>query len=481
MSSNKLIVLLNALSKQERSRLRKFLCSPYFNERTDIVELFDALREHSCTSEKTLNAPHKRAIWEKLYPNRPYDDLSLRRLFSDLNQLAQRFLVAEMRRQNPINEAIDLLDALDRFDLPKHTAAAERHLDQQLEALPGKCAEYYSLWHRRYWNALKRASKQVVTPDFPSKLADTDFYLESFYLIQKLKMYIDWLLYRGLRAGECQLLMVPGFWEHLDNPRFDQVPLIRIFQKIILCLSYPEEEAHFDQLLCRLREQGHQLSRTDQRECFFIAQNYCALKINQGNVQYYYRYFELIREMADRGLLLENGQLPEPVFKNFITVSLGAGQYAWTEQFICEYAPYLPERIRENARTFNLAYVYFYQKDYDRVLECLRDVEYSDVVYALGAKSILVRTYYEMGEIQALDSLIDSFRAFLLRNKVLSKNLKREYINFVNLVRKLTMLDPSDKKTLARLRQRVSQTSYTMPKNWLMRQLAEIEAGRRRY
>ena len=114
------------------------------------------------------------------------------------------------------------------------------------------------------------------------------------------------------------------------------------------------------------------------------------------------------------------------------------------------------------------------------MIEYLRDVEYSDVVYALGAKSMLLRTYYEQGEYMALDSLIDSFRIFLRRNKVISKNLKREYINFVNLVKRLTSITANDTKAIADLHRRVSQTSYSMPKNWLLKKIAEIESGKKR-
>lgn len=480
MLSDKLLSLLGALSKPERNRLRKFVHSPYLNDQSDVSRLFDVLDIALRKAPDKTAVLDKPAVWKALYPDRPYDDAHLRRLLSDLTQLTQRFLVAEMRAEDHLSEALDLQRALERFDLPKHMAATERNIDRLIEEYPGKSVEYHYAQYRKHWNIFARASKQVATAGFSEKLVAADFHLECFYLAQKLKLYIDWLLFRGFRVSEHELPLIPGFWDYLNDPRFDEAPLIRIFQKIILCFAEIDNETHFEQLLEILNKKDSQLARSDLRECFFIAQNYCALKINQGDTRYYYRYFDLIRSMVERNLLIENDQIPEAVFKNFITVSLGAGQYEWTEQFIQQYADYLPTRIRENARTFNLAYVYFYQKNYDRVIECLRDVEYSDVVYALGAKSILLRTYYEMDEYLALDSLIESFRVFLLRNKVISKNLKREYMNFISLVKKLATIAPSDKKALEQLRQRVSQTSYAMPKNWLLKKLAEIEAGRRR-
>jgi hypothetical protein len=108
-------------------------------------------------------------------------------------------------------------------------------------------------------------------------------------------------------------------------------------------------------------------------------------------------------------------------------------------------------------------------------MEVLRSVEYSDVTYALGAKTILLRIYYEQSEYMALDSLIDSFKIYLRRNKQISKNLQKEYNNFLNLVKKLTTIRPGDKKALAEFKERVLASSYNTPKKWLKDKIAELE------
>lgn len=480
MFSDKLLSLLGAFSKYDLNRFRKFVQSPYFNDQADVARLFEVVNTAIRNGEAAVAALDKPTIWAALYSDAPYDDAHLRRLASDLTLLAQRFIIEEFRQQDPLTEALDLQRALERYDQPKHLASAERSIEKILDQSKGKSTDYYYAQFRQHWNVFNRASKLVATTGYTDKLVSADFHLECFYLVQKLKLYVAWLLYRGFRVTEREVPLVPGFWEYLEDERFATVPLIRIYRAVIVSFTDSENEKHFEELLHLLEHFAADLTRADRRDCIFIAQNYCALKINQGKTEYYYRYFSIIKNMVEHDLLLEDGQVPEAVFKNFITVSLGAEEYEWTEQFIRQYANFLPARIRENARIFNLAYVYFYQKNFDRVIECLRDVEYSDVVYALGAKSMLLRTYYELGEYMALDSLMDSFRIFLRRNKVISKNLKREYINFLNLVKKLTTITPSDKKAIADLHHRVSETSYSMPKNWLLKKIAEIEKGNSR-
>lgn len=477
MFSEKLISLLQTFSKYELNRFRKFLLSPYLNDQEDLTRLFELLNDALREGDEAVAALDKAAVWKSLFPKRSFEDAQLRRLASDLTLLAQQFMVEEARRKDPLTEALDLQRALEKPELRKHLAGAERQVEKLLEQSEGKSTQYYFSRFRYHWNIFNRASKTVATAGYTEKLVTADFYLECFYVAQKLKLYIAWLLYRGFRATEQKVPFVPGFWEYVEDARFDKIPLIRIYRKVVVCFTESENEIHFHDLLSELNKNASELTVADLRECYYIAQNYCALKINQGKNEYYQQVFSIFKSMVKQNILVEDGQLPEAVFKNIITSSLGVGEYDWTKEFIQNYAPFLPARIRENARMFNLAYVYFYQKNYEKVIEHLRDVEYSDVVYALGAKSILLRTYYEQGEYLALDSLMDSFRIYLRRNKVISKNLKREYINFLNLVKKLTTITASDKKSIEGLRRRVMETSYSMPKNWLLKKITEIEGS----
>jgi hypothetical protein len=205
-----------------------------------------------------------------------------------------------------------------------------------------------------------------------------------------------------------------------------------------------------------------------------MAQNYCALKINQGRTDYYNIYFELQKKVVQLGILLENGELSEAVFKNMVTIGLSAGEFNWTDSFIQQYHTFLPSNIRENARTFNLANLYFHQKKHQKVIELLQNVEYSDIVYILGAKLILLRTYFESKEHLTLYSLIDSFRIFIRRNKQMSKSLKREYINFLTFLSKLITMGSSRQKDVALLKKKITETQSVMSKKWLLEKVDEL-------
>jgi hypothetical protein len=478
MLSDKLISLLSNLSKVERNRFRKFLLSPYLNEQPDATRLFELIDEAIRLGEAGEPSLSKTQVWRTLYPDKKFDDAHLRRLSSDLNQLAMRFMLAEARNDDPLGEAIELQKVLEKPHLKKQLTGIERQIQKLFDDTKQQTDEYFLAQFRHSHQIFTRASKVVATIGYGEKLSGADQNLELFYILQKLKHYVAWLQFSGTRATEHIVPLVPGFWEYVEQERFQNQPLIAIYCRISKCFSEPEQEQHFTSLLSDFEQNVDRLTQENLRECYQMAQNYCALKINQGITEYYQTFFNLQKKVVQLGIILEDGELSEAVFKNMITIGLSVGQFAWTEQFINDYYPFLPAGIRENARTFNLANLYAHQKKYDLVIELLSNVEYSDLVYSLGAKLILIRTYYESKESLALGSLMDSFKIFIRRNKLMSKSLKREYLNFLNFLSKLTALNGRQKKQLLVLRQKIADSKYVISKKWLLEKIDEATGPR---
>ncbi|HMX40004.1 MAG TPA: hypothetical protein PK971_08795 [Saprospiraceae bacterium] len=475
MLGSKSLTLLQSLTKTELNRLRKFIRSPWFNDSQDLTRFFDLLHEALRQGEAAVSALDKVSVWAALFPSKPYDDAAIRRLSSDFTQLALRFLLEEQRSQDALGEALALQKILNRPELRKHLAGVERQVLKQLEASGGKSPEYYLAHFQMHWNGFTRSAKSVSTADYFEKLWPANEHLEAFYVVQKLKMYLSWRMFRKVRAAEQDLEMPPGFWQQIERAPYCDIPLVALYKHAVKCLEEPEEEAHFQALLDDLRRYAPELTQEDLREGYHIAQNYCALKINQGYTDYYGVLFRLFQDIIRLQILLENNALSEGVFKNIITISLVQGEYAWAEAFIRDYAGFLPSDIRDNAYTFNLANLYFHQRKYPAVIELLRNVEYSDVVYTLGSKLLLLRTYYETDEVLALDSLMDSFRIYVRRNKLISKDLKREYINFLNFLKRLMALSVASPQAVAAFREKVSASKNPTIKKWLLEKIGELE------
>ena len=127
-----------------------------------------------------------------------------------------------------------------------------------------------------------------------------------------------------------------------------------------------------------------------------------------------------------------------------------------------------PKSDEQNALNYNLANLYFHKKEYDKVIELLREVEYKNIVYSVGSKILLICTYYELNEDMALDSLTDSFRIFLRRNQLISKESKQRCMNMVRFTKKLATIPPFDKTAVEKLKTQIENCKALISKKMVV-------------
>ena len=157
-------------------------------------------------------------------------------------------------------------------------------------------------------------------------------------------------------------------------------------------------------------------------------------------------------------------------------IALRLGKFEWTGNFIHNYNIRIPESYRENAVSFNLANLHFYQKNYEKVIELLQTVEYEDFSYNLNSKAMLIATYYEIDEIEPLYSLLDSFRTYLNRNKTTIQEFRRiSFLNLIKFTKKLTKILPGDSKAIQKFKEDLERTKNVSSIGWLQEKISELE------
>jgi hypothetical protein len=197
--------------------------------------------------------------------------------------------------------------------------------------------------------------------------------------------------------------------------------------------------------------------------------------MNSGVTRYLREVFELYKVFLDKSLLQYRGVFDPFHFKNIVTIGLRLGEYDWVEKFITSVAPALADNVRENAITFNLAQLNFYKRDYSKVIFLLSQVEYEDITYNLNSKTLLMASYFELDELDALNSLLDTFRVYLNRNKKIPATRRKHYLNTISIVRKLARIRPGEKKEIEKLHQEIEATQGIVSKNWILEKLDNLK------
>ena len=475
MRSTKVYQVLSALDKLEHNRLRKYLVSPYFNPNKTILCLYDALRKDIFRKSSAGGPLEKETIWKALEQGKPYDDVYFRRLCADLLKLTEGYFAQQMYEKDEAHRSILLVEAISQHKIEPLYASAVRAaraaLDKELPGAPFHLLHRYELERSLYdlrniisYNRLERSNIEEMLND-----------LDQFYIAEKLKYYCIILGQKSFSTHDYALSMMEEILEYVRNHLEELVPAVRIYYQISLTQRAPEEEAHYH----RLREliTAH-ISGFPQQERYFIfnfALNYAIRLINKGKEGFLEEYYQLYREALDLRVLFSDGQLSPWHFRNIVGVALRLGHFSWTQSFISEYGAFLPPDKRENAVTFNLATLYFYQKDFRKVIELLREVDYEELTYNLNSKNMLLLTYYELDELDPLSSLMDSFRVWLNRHKDIAKPRRQSYLALISFTRKLTRILPGDKTAIDKLKREISDHPTDIAsEKWLREELEEL-------
>ena len=207
--------------------------------------------------------------------------------------------------------------------------------------------------------------------------------------------------------------------------------IIKIYFTILM--SQNENDSFYYNQLKEILEskQFNYLHKNQKLDLYKSAYNYCIIRINRGENEYRNELLVLYQQGLDKGLLLINGELSEWVYKNITTLGCVLGQYEWTEGFINKYKDFLPVDKKENAYSYNKANLYFNKQQYDEVQSLLVNVQFTDFKYHINASILLMRTYYKTLNTEALLSLIETFRIFLIRNKEMPASQKKGYTNYI--------------------------------------------------
>jgi len=472
MRETKLYKALVQLNGHELNRLHRFVLSPYFNRNESIILLFEWIKNDLKDNSQTELT--KEELWKQmLKANEPYDDGRFRKFQSDLLRLVEEYYAQETFEANPIHKAKYLLDSLYDNSLEELQSGAIKTVKRLTEEQTLKPASFYYFKYEIEQSTFN-LNRSAIERSSKSNIEEIAENLDRFYLAEKLRYYCTILNHQHLAALDYKMLFIDEIIEHVEKHDYNDIPPILIYYQILLTYKEPEEKKHYTQLKFMIEKHIQLFPESEAKEILDAALNYSLKRMNAGETEYIRETFDLYKNFLERGILLVKGQITPWSFKNIVTTGLRLNEFDWIENFIHTYSQKLDPKLRVNAITFNMAQFYFYKKDYPKVISQLSQVEYDDMTYNLNSKTLLMASYYELDEIEALGSLLDTFRVYLSRNKELPAARRKHYLNTISIVRRLSRIVPGDKKEIEKLQAEVDNTQGVVSKNWILEKLAVL-------
>ena len=474
MRDTKLYSTLIDLDGFELNRLHRFILSPYFNRNEAIISLFEWIKDDLKSKETTPIS--KEELWGKCFGlNEPYNDGRFRKLQSDLLKLIEDYYTQETFEANPLHKAKYLLETIHQKNLQKIQAGALKTAKQHALDQTNRPASFY-YYQYEIEKSIYDLNKFHLERNAKSNIEEIAKNLDRFYLAEKLRYYCTILNHQHLAALNYKILFMDEIIEHVEKHDYSDVPPIIIYYQILLTYKEPEIDTHYETLKILIENHIHLFPEYEAKEIIDAALNYSIKRMNAGGENYVREAFELYQKSLNNKLLLINGQITPWSFKNIVTAGLRLSEFDWVENFIRTYSDLLDSQYRENAITFNLAQLYFYKKDYPNVIRQLSQVEYEDITYNLNSKTLLMASYYELDEIEALNSLLDTFRVYLNRNNKIPQVRRRHYLTTIRIVRNLARLRKEDKKGIEKLEVELNSAQGVVSKNWILEKLAALKS-----
>ncbi len=472
MRNTKLYSILEHFDKYETNRLRKYLQSPYFNKNQTLIDLFERLVA-DVQSEKKRGL-EKEDVWTLLGLPQPFDDVRFRKYYSDLLKLVEGFLCQQVYEADPVRQAADLIQAVGHKKMEKLYNSTMKTARRLSEDQPYRHAQHHLkqyLIELSYYHMMEFETKRGARTNV-EEIANN---LDAFYLAEKLRIFASVLTQQHFVSQQYKVKLIDEILAYLrSHDDYQNTPAVAVYFQVFLTVTEQDSFDHYFKLKELLDQYGLVFPKDEALTIYYSAINYCIRQINHGNQDFLEELFILYNQLIDKEIIFLNDEFSPWDFRNIVVIALRLGRYEWVERFIHDFNHKIPEMYRDNAVTYNLAQLYFYQKKYDKVIEQLRNVEYEDVSYNLNSKTMLLTTYYETDEYEPLYSLFDSFRTYINRQNNIPKDRKENYKNLIKFTKKLTKIMPGDKEAVQKLKEEIAATGNVASLPWLQEKIEEL-------
>ena len=476
MENSKVFNVLIVLNKWERRSLDKFVQSTYFNHQEEIAVLYKILND--CI-EKDIDFPTKENIYKKIHARQPYNDQQFRLYMSHLFKAIEKFLVVEQIQDDVFLQKLKLMKAYNHHNHHKNFHKTYEDAVKLLAEFPYKNAYYYESYYNIEIERYNENRNLSRTTEFDFQLLTSNF--DVHFITEKLKHGCILVSHEQVHQIKYDYGMFDVVLKYVEEQNLLETPAIAIYYYIYQILKFADKQENFEKLLELINKYLKIFPKNEARDILIYANDYCIKMKNSGVDAYARKSFDINIIGIESGAFLENGFLSRFNYENIVCVGVNLKEYTWTEEFIEQYKSLIEDKFQESVYSYNKAFLEYERKNYAVAIKLLQKSDYDDLLLNLSAKNILMKIYFELDYIDLLEYLLGSILTLLKRIK-LEQAFKNNYINIVNLTKRLIALKTLTESQRKQLKKKtevaeklIAETNPCTEKKWLLEQLHLIK------
>ncbi len=487
MVNSELVATLCTLTKQEQTRLKHFLQSPYFTEGKDAPheirlaeEIFTAL-----SAGKAVNgALDREVLYAKIYPeSKKFVPSTISNLATSTLNLVRKFFVAEMygRIDQPLHDNTHILNFLlekGAYDLcEKYLRKAE--LKKTPKTGPDNLSFLFN-WQFENAKGIFLGMKSRQNGDFNLKKSLSA--LEEFYLIERLDTLTSiFNLNRFtpvLQKKERDLLIAEI--DQWANKSCFKNPIVQLSRKALLFLDdrSPQAEKEFGEFMLMLSKHEKTLSLYHLKRMEAFAYNFCTKRFEQQKFRD--MLFDLYRRRMKPERLSKESTIQAAEFLSMVKTGLLKGEIKLVQSLLDTFRNRIKgPQASEKYYQFCLAMLHFKQGKFDEAEAIVFQLNFHDSMYKFAAKALEIKLIYEATKNYStqMDSKLNAFKSNISRQPKITADKLKGFRNFVNLMIRLNHWHMQLKKNwrlLWRMLQEVQKSDSFAERIWLEEKLTTL-------
>ena len=480
----KALRIITSLNRDELNSFEKFVQSPFFNKSKDVVKLFNSVKKYHPDFENPKLSFEK--IYAKLYPGKKYTEGTIRNLFSELGNLAEKFL-AHVNYENSFEYGQSILNETNARSLDKEFEKNYKKYYERNEIKEdalyrknlNKCLLESEMW--RYTQRLNIEFSKSARNSIYESL--TVFFLNEFFLAQSYQVNVtNWY------KGQEEYNIVDTFFEFTDvdaiitrmkknkSAYYEDIKL-----PYYLALAAQNKDGkfyeNFEIAYKIFNEQIDGMTKQTQVRLYIMIINIINMYIKASDRNLSKIKFILNKEMIEKEIALdEHGKLPAFLFSHTILNAIAASEIEWGKDFLENKIDTIDDDAKSKADIYNYYKAKFLSLDkkYIESNEVLLKISKEDNTFKSDAKVLRLINYYELGHIEAAFSHAEAFKQLLIRNDEAYIGRKELSSNFIKFYLLLLRKKSGIETDIFFAKKELEQCGILRNKNWLIDKFNEI-------
>ena len=490
---NKIIDILKSFSADELRKFNSYLASPYFNRSRKIQRLYSEIISFSPYYNSTEF--NYKNLHCQVSPHIPYNPVTMRRLFADLEKHALDF----MRQMNLDNDEISTHNYL-RDEL--QSRALSKLFENSINEFEAKFGKENIIDERYFMNKLnletdklnysyisKNISKKVNFNSLIMYLVTGSKYLFLYFVMKMVTYYLSLHTmeenYKDIEERNSLHSFLLKFFSGFDNSYLkeflrdknnDYYYVYGIYYSLFRAFADGLNVKHYNTCKKLLNENVKYFKISEKNSLYASLIDFCELKQKRDNNDEFSRkeLFQLYDLFLSKKYYATetSSDLPIPLFRNIIIFAIRNKKYAWAEKFVKIYSNKLFPLFKSDLKNLGYARIALNRNQYSDALRYLAKVNPEVPNAKLDYKNLQVMVHYELGNYETVRTMLESYKSFIRRSGTVSKDNKIYYRNFIYYTEKLiNFINNRNKTYIGSLTEKINTTEKLVYKDWLLKKV----------